>query len=103
MRESKIGKDLTEKQVKSLQEGRGKKNHTEETYRKLSLSNRGEGSATSKLKEGEVIEILTHIKNKSMSYNQMSKKYNISITQISRIKNGIRWSYIKERRPDLYE
>lgn len=73
--------------------------YTDETYKKLSESHRGENSATSKLTEKDVISILTN----SESYGKIASKYKISFGQISRIKNGTRWSYLKERYPELYE
>lgn len=103
MSEKHIGKELTESQLESLKMGRGKRFHTEETYRKLSEANRGENSGTSKLKESEVIEILNHLKNKDKTYSRLAEEFGISITQISRIKNGLRWGYLKERMPELYE
>ena len=103
---SKIGKKLSKEHKEKLigtAMGSGTKFYTEDTYNKLSEKNRGEGNATAKLKEEDVIEILEHIKNKTMTYKEISKHYNISLAQISRIKNGKRWGYLKEVRGDLYE
>lgn len=101
--ESHIGKQITDSQKKGLESGRGKEHFTNHTYEILSEKNRGENSGTAKLIESQVIEILEHLKNKTMTWNEISKKYHISETQISRIKNGKRWGYLKEIRGDLYE
>ncbi|MCR4362018.1 GIY-YIG nuclease family protein [Bacillus subtilis] len=103
MSKSHLGKTINENQKRGLEEGRGKKHFTEETYKKLSEKNRGEGSATSKLTEKEVIEILGHLKCRTKSWKEISLTYNVSLSQISRIKNGKRWGYLKEIRGDLYE
>jgi len=50
-----------------------------------------------------VREILYNIKNKKSTYNELAQLYHISITQISRIKNGTRWNYLKKEYPELYE
>lgn len=102
MREAHMGKVLTESQLNALSLGRGSTYFTEETYKKISEKNRGEGSGSSKLSESDVIEILKMIKNKC-KYKEISEKYKISVAQISRIRSGIRWGYLKEERGDLYE
>jgi group I intron endonuclease len=74
---------------------------TEETYKKLSEANRGEGSGTHKLSEADVIDILKMIKRKQ-SYKDIKQKYNISDAEISRIKHRKRWGYLYEKYSDLY-
>lgn len=96
------GKSITESQMEGLRLGHGKAYHTEETYKKLSEANRGEGSGTAKLTEEDVINILIDIRRK-VPYKIIKSKYDISFSQISRIKSGKRWGYLKETRSDLYE
>ena len=98
---SKVGKPLHENTKLALELGRGNKYHTEDTYKKLSLKNRGEGSGTAKLKESDVLEILKLLKSNVM-YKDISNIYGVSLTQISRIKNKERWKYLYEKYPELY-
>lgn len=79
----------------------GVQSYTEESYKKLSESNRGENSGTAKLTEVDVIDILLMLKN-GYFYSDIRKKYDISDTEISRIKNKVRWAYLYEKFPDLY-
>lgn len=102
IRKAKLGKTINENQLRGLEFGRGTKAYTEETYKKLSESHRGEKCGTSKLKEIEVIEILKMIQD-GYSYSEISEKYNISSTQISRIRHKERWNYLYEQYPELYD
>ena len=79
----------------------GVKSYTEESFQKLSESVRGEKSGTAKLTEKEVINILTML-TKGCFYSEIRDKYNISNTEISRIKNKIRWGYLYDKFPELY-
>lgn len=99
--EAKKGKKVSEKTLKALREYGGKKSYTEETYQKLKKSHQGENSASAKLTEKDVIEILKLLKE-SVSYKEISEIYNISITQISRIKHKKRWGHLYEKYPELY-
>ena len=63
----------------------GPKSYTEESYRKLSESHRGEKSGTAKLTEDDVINILKMLQQK-MPYSEIKKRYSIAESQISRIK-----------------
>ena len=101
MSESKIGYAPTEKQLENLKNCRGNKYFTEETYKKLSLANRGENCGTSKLSEKDVIEILMAIKD-GAPQKYLAEKYNVRESQISRIKNRQRWSYLYDEMPELY-
>lgn len=84
-----------------LELGRGTRFWTDETYKKLSESNRGEKSATSKLKEEDVINILKMIQAK-IPYSEIKQKYEIADSEISRIKHKKRWKYLYEKYPELY-
>lgn len=101
---SELHKEIkpTEKQLEALALGR-KSSITKEGLETLRLTHIGENSATSKLTEKDVLEILQYIKNRSYSYIKLSEMYDISIAQISRIKSGLRWNYLKEVHPELYE
>ena len=79
----------------------GKEHWTEKTYQKLSESNRGENSGTSKLTENQVINILKMIKE-GMPYAEIKQQYQISDAQISRIKTKKRWRYLYDQYPELY-
>lgn len=94
-----LSEEEKEKINKNLEKGRGKSFWTNETYIKLSLKSSGENSGTNKLLETEVIEILKSEK----TMRELSEMYNVTIGTISRIKSGKRWSYLKERHPELYE
>ena len=96
------GKTLTEKQLKCLELGRGIKYWTTETYDKLSKANQGEKSATAKLTEENVIDILHMLKN-GCRYNEIKDKYDITDSEISRIKNKKRWAYLYDIFPELYD
>ena len=61
----------------------------------------GEKSSNVKLTENEVIDILKSLKN-GVYEKTLADKYNISLTQISRIKNRKRWNYLYEKYPELY-
>ena len=91
----------TDSQLQALENGRGTKYYTEETYKKLSEANRGEKCGTSKLKESDVIEILKLIKNK-VNYKIIGSKFNISLGHISDIKYARTWRYLYEQQPELY-
>ena len=101
MSDAKVGKPVTEKQLEGLKLGWGTTYWTEETYQKLSQSKRGENSPTSKLTEAQVIDILKMLKENA-PYASIKKKYNISDSQISRIKTRKRWSYLYDQYPELY-
>lgn len=79
----------------------GVKSYTEESYKKLSESNRGENSGTAKLTENQVINILKMIQE-NMPYAEIKQRYNISDAQISRIKTKKRWGYLYDKYPELY-
>ena len=102
IREANAGKSATDKQIESLKLGRGTTYWTDETYQKLSECNRGEKSATSKLTEKDVINILTMLKG-GCFYSDIQTKYSISDVEISRIKNKIRWGYLYDEFPNLYD
>lgn len=95
-------RDVSIFNLDGLKLGTGTQCWNDETYRKLSESNRGENSGTAKLTEGNVIDILTMLKN-GYTYSDIQNKYNISKTEISRIKNKIRWAYLYDKFPDLYD
>ena len=57
--------------------------------------NRGEQSGRHKLTENEVRMIRYFCDNNIISHNQLSKMFNISIAQVSRIRNRIDWSWLK--------
>ena len=80
----------------------GVQSYTESTYIKLSECNRGEKSAASKLTEKNVIDILIMLQD-GHSYSDIRNKYSISDTEISRIKNKTRWSYLYDKFPQLYD
>ena len=101
MREAKIGKPTTEKQIEALKLGRGTTYWTDETYKKLSQCNRGEKSTSAKLKEEDVIDILRMIQSK-IPYSEIKKKYSVQDSEISRIKYRKRWGYLYDKFPELY-
>lgn len=98
---NKIGKKPNENQLKALELGRGTKAYTEETYQKLREAKQGEKSSSAKLTETNILQLLVELKN-GVPYKELSEKYNISIAQISRIKNKKRWGYLYELYPELY-
>ena len=101
LREINIGKPVSEKQLNSLKLGFGTTYWTDETYKKLSESKRGENSPTSKLTENQVINILKMIKMQ-IPRSEIKQQFHISDAQISRIKNKKRWGYIYDEHPELY-
>lgn len=94
-------KNLSKKE-KKIMEGRltnrGKSFWTDETYKKLKKYGSEKRILFSKVSEKQAIGIL----KSNLPYKKISKKYNISMATISRIKNGKRWSNLKERFPELY-
>jgi group I intron endonuclease len=68
--------------------------HTDEAKNKIRETHIGENSYLSTLTEKEVIEIKTHIKNKTMSVKKLSEIYNVKRSVISNIKNGHNWTHI---------
>lgn len=95
-------RDISTFNLSGLKLGRGKTYWTDETYRKLSENSRGEKSGTAKLTEDNVIDILVMIKH-GCSYSDIREKYNIADSEISRIKNKIRWAYLYNKFPELYD
>lgn len=61
----------------------------------------GEKSSNVELTEDDVINILKSLKN-GVYEKTLADKYDISLTQISRIKNRKRWNYLYEKYPELY-
>ena len=61
----------------------------------------GEKSPTSKLKEKDVINILKMIKD-GKEYSDIRKIYDVSNTEISRIRHRKRWAHLYEQYPELY-
>lgn len=101
MSEKTKARDKSSFNIDGLKLG-GVKSYTKESYRKLSESHRGERSATSKLTEKNVIDILKMIQA-GFTYCEIKKRYNISDSQISRIRHRKRWSYLYEKYPELYK
>lgn len=101
MRKAAKNRTVTDRQLAGLEFGRGTKAYTDKTYQKLKGIHAGEKSPTAKLSESDVINILRMLKNNE-KYTTISSKYNISITQISRIKHKERWGYLYEKYPELY-
>lgn len=95
-------RDISKFNLTGLQLGRGTKYWTNETYQKLSETSRGEKSGTAKLTEDDVIDILIMLKN-GCFYSDIRNKYNISNAEISRIKNKVRWTYLNDKFPELYD
>lgn len=56
-------------------------------------TNRGERQGKSKLTENDVIEIL----KSTITYKQLSKKYNVHEGTISLIKRGLSWSWLSQK------
>lgn len=94
-------RDISVFNLDGLKLGIGTAYWTDETYRKLSENSRGENSGTAKLTEENVIDILTMLKN-GCFYSDIRNKYDISDAEISRIKNKIRWAYLYDKFPHLY-
>ncbi len=101
MSASHKGKKLSEETKQKLKKCGGTKYYTAETYKKLSLANRGENSSSSILKESDVICILQKIKNGEMQ-RKIAKEYNVRESEITRIKQRKRWGYLYEIHPELY-
>lgn len=101
MRKAKLGSKATEKQLLALMKSRGSLYYTENSYQKLKEANSGENSATAKLTENDVIEILKLLKN-GANYSEISQQFNISMAQICRIKKRERWKCVYEKYPELY-
>ena len=95
-------RDKTVFNTSGLSLGRGTKYWTSETYDKLSKANQGEKSATAKLTEEDVVDILHMLKN-GCRYNEIKGKYDIADSEISRIKNKNRWAYLYDMFPELYD
>lgn len=66
------------------------KPHFINTKNKISIKNRGDGNGMSKLTSKIVLEI----RNSYLSGKKLSKKYNISPSQISSIKNKRYWRFL---------
>lgn len=75
--------------------------YTEDTYKKLSLAHQGEKCSNAKLSEAEVVLILQHIKD-GVPQKDISRKFNVRESQITRIKQGKRWGYLRSIHPELY-
>ena len=85
-------RDPSSRNISGFAFSRGTQCYTEDTYRKLSESHRGEKSGTAKLKEDDVVNILKMVRNK-IPYSEIKSKYHIAYSQISRIKSGERWAH----------
>lgn len=101
MSEAKIGAIPTEAQLEALKLGRNGHSWKEEDYinRIEKLKNGIDKSA--KLTENDVINILIMIKE-NKKYSAIKEMYDISETEISRIKHKKRWAYLYEEHPELY-
>lgn len=64
------------------------------TAEQNSLDKVAHNTRTTKLTQDEVLEIREKTKSGAVSYSQLSKEYNISIAQISRIKNNKLWTHL---------
>jgi group I intron endonuclease len=95
-------RDKTVFNTNGLLLGRGTKYWTSETYDKLSQANQGEKSATAKLTEKDVIDILHMLKN-GCRHSEIKDKYDVADSEISRIKHKKRWIYLYDMFPELYD
>lgn len=104
MRNAKLGSKISESQREALNRGREimlEMLKAPEYRKKLSISKQGENASTAKLKESDVIEILKYLKE-GYSEIELSERYGVSMSSISRIKNRKRWGYLYEKMPELY-
>jgi len=59
----------------------------------------GEKNTQSKIKESDVLDIMSLYKTGKYSYSMLAKKYDMSISGISNIFNGHCWSYLTGIKP----
>lgn len=107
---SSLGYKHDEDKIKKMKENKKgennpmyKRHHSEASRMKIAKSQTGEGNPVAKLTENDVIEILIHTRDKTMTHEALAIRFGTSITNVSNIKNGKRWGYLKEIRSDLYE
>lgn len=62
-------------------------------HSKTNLKSRGERNSQSKLTDEQVIEIY----KSTLGYKRLSKKYNVSATNIRNIKKGLQWRWLTEK------
>lgn len=62
-------------------------------HSKTNLKSRGEHNSQSKLTDEQVIEIY----KSTLGYKRLSKKYNVSATNIRNIKKGLQWRWLTEK------
>lgn len=97
----KTGRKLSEEQKQKAIKNLRHDGWNAEERKKMRECRVGEKSSSAKLTEVDVINILKSLKN-GVYEQTLADKYNISLTQISRIKNKKRWNYLYEKYPELY-
>lgn len=101
LRKIKTGRKLSETHKHKIIKNLRHDGWSDEERNKMREFRIGEKSSNVKLTENEVIDILKSLKN-GVYEKTLADKYNISLTQISRIKNRKRWNYLYEKYPELY-